>query len=100
VVEATGFLDVESAKRRARAEADLKKQVKRLEAAEDLLSASELAAMLPGDMPDDDVFEPSIVRPVRHRGQTAAALKSIPQGAPRPDPNSVLDRIGRLKLVT
>lgn len=104
VVEATGFLDVASAKTRAKAEGDLRKAVRAVEAAEDLLTAQQIAAMLPDDDSDDAAFVPTIVRPVRHRGQTAAALKPQHQaqisGAPRPDPNSVIDRIGRLKLVT
>jgi hypothetical protein len=46
---------------------------------------------------------PSVVRPVRHRGQTAAALKVAPAPQSTPDPYAVIDRFAaatrRLRVV-
>lgn len=74
----TGFLDAEAAKARARAEAELRKSVKRSAELQDLLLAQDLAAMMPDERPEE-LPPAQIIRPVRHRGQTAAALKVVPQ---------------------
>lgn len=102
----TGFLDVAAAKARARQEADLRKAVRDAAQLERLLSADELARMIPAH-PDEETPAPapSVVRPVRHRGLTAAALKT-PLGAPQEAPQThVIDRFAaaaegrRLRLV-
>jgi putative transposase len=94
--EATGFLDAASAKKRARQEAELRKAVRAAESMEELLAAEQLAAMLPDHIDEIDVPAPSVVRPVRHRGQTAAALKPAPTAQPNPQ---FIDRFARLRVV-
>lgn len=93
--EKTGFLDAGAAQRRARQEAELRKHTKRRAALLDLMSAEQLAALLPAN-PDetDPAPRPTVVRPVRHRGQTAAALKPLVQTAEAPSTPSVADRWG------
>lgn len=81
VLYASGFLDTAAAKQRARLESDYKKSVKAMLEAEQLLKADELAAMYApiGDAPA--LPEPSVIRPVRRRGNTALALKPVTQTA-------------------
>lgn len=79
LIEASGFFDIAGAKKRARQEADLRRRARELEDAEQLLTAEKLAEMLPDYGEADELPEPEVVRPVRHRGQTAAALKPKPQ---------------------
>lgn len=79
LLEATGFLDAHAAKARSKQEADWRKAVKRVEQLEDLVSAQQLAAMLPDYSDEAETASPAVVRPVRHRGQTAAALKPASQ---------------------
>ena len=75
VIDDSGFNDMAAAKERAKMEANFKRSVKEAEAAEDLLTAAQVAAQMP-DYEDEEMLpEPSVVRPVRYRGQTAAALK-------------------------
>lgn len=94
----TGFLDVEGAKATAKRVKDHRRRVREGVVAEQLMAAAEVAAF------QDEVAvpalpEPSVVRPVRHRGQTAAALKVAP------DPQIKINRerearvFDRLKLV-
>lgn len=104
MIEATGFLDMGAAKKRARDEADLKKTAKRLREMERLLDAEQLAAMMPDHADEIEVPEPRIVRPVRSRGQTAAALKPTRQEAvPAPAQPLLIDRLAaaanRLRVV-
>lgn len=105
----TGFLDAAAAGKRARQEAELKKATRHATKLQQLLTAEELAAMMP-DLPEteDETPEPSVVRPVRHRGMTAAALKPVVQIADAasltaPETATVSDRwsnaIGRLTVV-
>lgn len=72
----TAFLDTGAAKERARQEANLKKTTKAQAAAYQLLTAAQLAEMMP-DLPDDEEAAPapSVIRPVRARG--SAALKPV-----------------------
>lgn len=88
----TAFLDAAAAGKRARQEAELKKATRQAIKLQQLLTAEELAAMMP-DLPDDEdeTPAPKVVRPVRHRGMTAAALKPVEQVAepaalPTPQP--------------
>lgn len=78
VLEQTGFLDAGAAKARQRQERELRKLTKRQEEIADLLDAADVAALLVDHPDEEPVPEPKVIRPVRHRGQTAAALKPIP----------------------
>ena len=71
----TGFRDAASAKKRAKDEATYRKTVRTAAEMEYLLRADQIAAMLPDYEDESDLPEPSVIRPVRHRGQTAAMLK-------------------------
>lgn len=75
--EATGFADMASAKARARQEAELRKSVRRATELEDLLAASDIARMLPDHIDESEPVEPAVIRPTRHLGQVAAALKPV-----------------------
>lgn len=96
----TGFNDAAGAKLRAKQEADYRKAVKTAERMEQLLSADELAAMLPSYEDETALPEPTIIRPVRHRGQTSAALKKIEEVQTTP---AFVDRfagaVTRLRIV-
>lgn len=78
--EGAGFLDVEAARKRKRLEKDYKKAVQAKTDAEELLRADELHQLYATPIGDDNVPPPTVIRPVRHRGQVAAQLK------PRTDP--------------
>jgi putative transposase len=78
VLEQTGFLDAGAAGHRARQERELKKTVRRLGELEELINASDLAAMMPDYEDEGTAPSPTVLRPVRHRGLTAAALKPEP----------------------
>lgn len=103
VNEAVGFLDMEGAERRGKLEADLRKKVRAAEDAADLLRADELAALFNGTTPPAPAPEARVVQPVRHRGQTAAALKPIPQADPAPAQPDFTDNLmaglARLRIV-
>jgi putative transposase len=109
VWEATGFLDVAAAKDRARLERNYKNSVKAKIAAEQLLDASDVAALLETPIGADiDLPAPAAARLVRHRGQTAAQLKTTSQTAPRAASDAaqaaLMDRmgvgLGKLRAVT
>jgi len=89
LIEATGFLDVAAAKRRARQERDHRAAARRQVELQELMEAADIAALLP-DAPPAELPEPSIIRPVRHRA-TAAALK--PRAAPAT--HHSIDRIAK-----
>lgn len=103
--EKTGFLDAAAAGRRARQEAELKKTTRKAIALQNLMTAEELAALMPDLPAETDLPEPKVVRPVRHRGQTAAALKPVAQVRPVDVPSTppVTDQwvaaMARLKVV-
>jgi putative transposase len=107
VWEKAGFLNVDAAAALARKRSDWRKKTKASEAALDLLTAAHLSELYAVDARQDaDIPEPSVIRPVRHRGQTAAALRPVldaderPLSGPRATPEpSTIDRIGRLRLV-
>lgn len=74
LIEATGFFDKAGANQRRRQESDLKKRVRAADEALQLLNAADLARLVP--VYEDEVpARPTVLRPVRHRGQSAAALK-------------------------
>jgi putative transposase len=98
VIEKTGFFDKAEAGKAKAQTADLRRQVKEVERLQDLIDVAALAALMPAQ-PDTSVTPiPAVVRPVRHRGQTAAALKPVSEVAQMPVPN-VIDRIANLRLV-
>jgi hypothetical protein len=72
VINATGFLDRDSAKLRARQEADHRKAVRRATELEQLLTADQVAARLPAPEPAQTP-QATVIRPVRPRGRGAAA---------------------------
>lgn len=92
LIERTGFLDAGSAKRRAKQEADLRKAVRQAEELEQLLTAEQLAAMVPAYEDETAPPAPAVIRPVRHRGNTAAALKAAPIAEQAPASIAFIDR--------
>lgn len=103
VLSQSGFLDMASAKSRARQEGELRKTAKRLAELEGLLSADQLVALLPDYADESPIPEPRVVRPVRPRGHTAAALKPILEPSHEPARPATIDRLAaaanRLRLV-
>lgn len=83
----TAFLDAGAAKERARQEGALKKATKAQAEAFQLLTAAQLADMMP-DLPDEPEAapSPSVIRPVRVRGN--AVLKPA-EDALSPDPSTL-----------
>lgn len=77
-LERTGFLNVEGARTRARQDADLRKATRRKVELEGLITAQDLAALLPDD-PEDTApaIAPSVLRPRFGRG-AAAARSAVP----------------------
>jgi len=81
VLEATGFLDVSAAKQRARLEKDHRRKAKELEQALDLLEADRIDALLSPPAATETLPPAGAIRPVRTRGNTAAALRTTTQKA-------------------
>lgn len=100
ILQKTGFLDVETARTRAKAEGDLKKAMRRQAELTELLNAQDIAAMLPDDLPGNDLPPARVIRAVRHRGQSAAALKlasEAPLTKPQDAQNlSAIDRLASM----
>ncbi|MFN3749354.1 MAG: transposase domain-containing protein [Sphingorhabdus sp.] len=98
VWSAEGFADMGAANRIKKRRADHRKATAKAEEALNLLSAAEIAAQQPAfDAPD--LPEPAVVRPVRHRGNTAAALKPAHTPSNRPEEaakTSVIDRFAAI----
>jgi putative transposase len=101
ILEQTGFLDAGAAQSRARQERELRRTVRKVEELEDLINAGDLAAMMPDHEDEADLPQPAVLRPVRHRGMTAAALKAAP-AAEQTNP-SFIDRftagVAQLRVV-
>jgi len=76
MIEATGFLDVEAAKARARQEAAWRAATRRATELEDLLSADQVAALIPGDEEGAPAPQANVIRPVRMRATAAAARRA------------------------
>lgn len=68
-----GFFDVEAAKARAKQEANLRKVTKEKSRLQDLISAEDLAALMPAEDEAPEAASPNIIRPVRQFGRMAAA---------------------------
>lgn len=86
---ATGFRDVASANERKRLEKNAQKMAREAARALDLLSADELAERqsMRSTAPVEPSVRPAATRMVRHRGQTAAALKTVSKAAQTPFAN-------------
>ncbi len=96
-IEKTGFFDKAQAGKRKAQEAELRRTTRELEKMHDLLDAAALAALMPAHPDETDVPIPAVVRPVRHRGQTKAALKPVSEVAQAPL-NPVIDRLAGINL--
>lgn len=84
VIAATGFFDKAGAERRAKLEKDVRRKVRAAEEAAELLRVDQVAELLSGPSAPAPQPVAGVVRPVRHRGQTAAALKPIQQAEIEP----------------
>lgn len=76
---ATGFLDAEAAKRRAKQEGELRKATRRAVDLQQLHNAEDLAALVASierDVPEATP-QPTVIRPVRVRGNAAAARAEL-----------------------
>jgi hypothetical protein len=101
-----GFFDKASAGKRKAQEADLRRTVREVERLTDLIDVQSLAALMPAHPDETPAPIAAVVRPVRHRGQTRAALKPVSeasqalldaaQGRPLAP---VIDRLAGLRLV-
>lgn len=103
-IDATGFLDKAGSIRRAKLENNVRRKLREAEQAAQLLHVDQVAEIYAGSQaPTAPTPEPSVVRPVRHRGQTAAALKPIPQADAAPVVPSFIDDfaagVARLRIV-
>ncbi len=97
--EDAGFGDVSGAKRTAKLVSDSKQAAKALVLAHRRLDAAEVATaqrVIGGMVPE--LPEPSVVRPVRHRGQTAAALK-VTVAPEKSQESRVFAALGMLRAV-
>lgn len=94
---ANGFLDIAAAKERQKLEKRHSRAAKEALDALNLLSAAQLVDRLPSY--DDDDVQPSVrpgaTRIVRHRGQTAAALKAVSEAAQTPSSNPEFEQLRR-----
>lgn len=88
IIADVGFLDAGAAKTRARQEADVKRKAKALEAAESLLSAAQVAALLPDIQDEPEAPAPAALRPVRTASRNGSAAT-----AAAPARAAFLDRI-------
>lgn len=75
LINDTGFDDVASAKESGKRLAEYRKTIRAAAQAEQLLDAEAVAALQPRAI-ETPVPAPAVLRPVRHRGQTAAALQN------------------------
>lgn len=92
--EDSGFLSAEDAKKTAKFNADMRKRVRAGVEAEQLLTAAQVAAWQT-DAPAPEVPQAGATRPVRHRGQTAAALKLVPEVREVPQQSKVFAALER-----
>lgn len=97
--EATGFLDMAAAKKRQRLERNWRRSAKAATEALDLLSADELVARMPDYDGEEAAPKPGATRMVRHRGQTAAQLRTVSQVAEKrlitPETEATIERMTR-----
>lgn len=98
IIADTGFLDVAGAKATAKRTAEYRRKIRDAANAEQLLLADQVARMQV-DAPDFALPEPAVVRPVRHRGQTAATVKVADLATPKPNESRLFAALGRLSIV-
>lgn len=102
-IAATGFDTKEAAGKRRGQEKELRRIVREQEKLADLLDATALTVALPDYVDEIEPITPSVVRPVRTRGNTAAALKAAP-ARPAPAASPVIDRFAaaaaKLRIVS
>lgn len=91
VIEATGFFDKAGAQRRSKLEKDVRRKVRAAEEAAELLHIDQVAELLSGPSAPAPQPVAGVVRAVRHRGHTAAALKPIQQDALAPAAPAFID---------
>ncbi len=98
-IEDTGFDDVAAAKETARRQAQYRKQVREAAEAEQLLAAEQIATMLP--KPEtEELPEPTVIRPVRYRGNAAVAVRQSARAAQQEDiMNDFMSGVARLRAV-
>lgn len=103
VIEKTGFFEKAGAERRSKLEKAVRRKVRDAEAAAELLSADRLVELLSEPTSPAPQPSPGATRIVRHRGQTAAALKPIEQAISEPAApafiDGFLDGFARLRAV-
>lgn len=97
IIENAGFNDVAAAKRRGKQASDHRKAVKRAAELEDLMSAEDLAAMLPDHHDETELPDPQVVRAVKHRAVAGARAQRVAQ---QDDTiTSFTSAVARLKIV-
>ncbi len=103
VIEATGFFDKAGAERRAKLEKTARRKAREARDAANLLTADQLAEIYRGPLAPAPKPAPGATRIVRHRGQTAAALKVTPREAVEPIAPEFIDAftagVARLRSV-
>lgn len=98
LVEDSGFLEVAGSKASGKRWADYRKRIRAGVDAEQLLAAEQVAA-LQVDAIAPALPEPAVLRPVRHRGNTVAALKAEPVPVPHRNQTEILAVLGKLRVV-
>lgn len=101
IIRDTGFDDVASAKAAAKRWANYRKSMRAAADAEDLLAAEQLAAMQPSRA-KPPAPQPSVIRPVRHRGNAVLARQeTVPAEEPREALGDRMSRgMSKLRLIT
>lgn len=96
VIVDTGFLTAASAKESGKLVASYKRRIRDAAEAEQLLAAEDVARMQ-ADAPVFELPEPAVLRPVRHQGQTAAALRHVPAARPAKSESRVFAALSLVK---
>ncbi|MGE4321739.1 MAG: transposase domain-containing protein [Sphingobium sp.] len=101
--EASRFDDMHAAKRTAKLRGDMRKHLRKAAELERLIPIEQVAAQMRMIGEPDAMPEPAVIRPTRHRGQTAAALKTISNAVQRPVRNEQVDQfvsaVAKLRVV-
>ena len=95
----TGFLDVAAARDRAKLEGEFRKTTRRARDLEQLISAQDLAALLPDEPTEAEVASPTVVRPVRVRTAGAAVARKPAEDVSIDFMSQFTAAEGRLRLV-
>lgn len=106
VIEKTGFFDKAGAVHRKKLETEVRRKRQAHEDALQLLDREKLVELLSGDRDPDPLPSAGAIRPIRSRGQTAAALKPVSMTAELPSQEdftasfaAAVDRRSHLKSV-